>query len=184
MKVTNQEIENGTVTVYEEEGHPPARKAWMSDPSFREYLNCCVVVDVDTVIIDSMNDVLYLAKRTTKPAQGWLWALGGKLNPFENTDDASVRFLHEDAGIDVSPDRVKLVTMTRYMWREIAQDDVQGSDNLCFTYAVELTAEERSQVVLSGKEYDQSFGLVPIGRYDLERITAPMRDLYYEIFGR
>lgn len=184
LKVDKKIVGSGDITLYKEEGCPYARVGFLSQATYEEMMTFCTIVCADVIIVNLREQLLYLAKRVVSPAKNELWAIGGRRYAFEDPVKAAVRFLRDDAGINVSVCRIHFVTMNDYAWNVVKQSTVHGSNNLCFTFYVNLSKKEREQIVLDPKEYDIEFGLVAIGRKDLAKVSPPIRDFYHKLFGR
>ncbi len=157
----------------------------LDDSEYARAIQCLVVVCTDIAIVDRSKRLIYLAQRSTKPAQSWWWFIGGRVL-FGETELASARrcFLRE-TGINPPEDRfVYYGPPNRYFFKDRQQEPQEvGCDSLCFTFAVDLLQHERDKIKLDAVEYGGST-LRPFGETDLyqEGITDQVRDMYHRIF--
>lgn len=157
---------------------------FMSEAAYAEAIDSMVIVCADAVIIDSDSETIMLVKRKAKPMQGWWW-IGGRVRKGESFSNAVARNFKRETGLDIAPDRFTYVMDSRYFWKDRQQEPQNdGSDNLAYTFAVVLTADELKQVVLDPNEYEQDAGLTRFGFQDLKSpdIHPVIRTFFNTIF--
>ena len=188
-----QLVADGAVLTYTQDPEHVMPRHFISEPAYAEAVAGLVIVCTDAVIVDRVNETFYLARRRHLPMAG-LWWIGGRMNAGELETASIVRAFKRETQLDLAPNRFTLVPggLTRYFWSEREQDPQSvGSDNLCYTFAVELTADELSQaaVKLDPEEYDARAGLRPYGHNDLQFLLAQGQlhpviwEIYQRVFG-
>ncbi len=174
------------VKSYTEEGYqqiPPVR---LSDEEYAKALQCFVPVCTDIVPIDRALQLIYLAKRKTKPMVGWWWT-GGRMMPHETKEEAAIRCFQRETKLSLDQRRLELVAVLDYRCKNRSQTpDAIGCHMLGITFTVELTPNELSSASanLEKNEYEDGGGLVAFNRADLfeERVASPIIDLYNQVF--
>ena len=156
------------------------------DVEYSHALDMFVIVCVDALIINRAKRTIYLAPRKAKPMQGW-WVIGGRVRAGEKEQDAMRRKFLQETSVDVDPARFEFLRMNRYFWKDREQEPQgNGSDNLAYSFAIELTGQELQQVSknLEKREYEASGGLREFTREELlqEGAHEAIIDLYDQIF--
>ena len=166
-----------------EREHP---RVFLEPRRYEDAMRSFVIVCTDAVIIDRAHRKIHLAHRNVKPMPGW-WVIGGRQFAFETSEASVRRCFKRETKLDLPEDRFEYVRHNWYVWneREQAPQDV-GSHNVAFTYAIELSAEERSfaWANLHPEEYDITRGLRAFGRDDLlkEDVHPMLVALFDQLF--
>ena len=156
------------------------------DTAYGEALEAFVLVCTDCLFINKKRQTIFLAKRKSKPLSEW-WMIGGRIFAGEEEKTAMCRSLKRETGLEISPERLKFLTMKRYLFKDRQQQPQdKGCDSLCYTFGLEVTDDEIEIVKsnLDVAEYDRTLGLQ---EFDPDRLTAenvfpPIIDLYEEVF--
>ncbi|MDO8430716.1 MAG: NUDIX domain-containing protein [Candidatus Taylorbacteria bacterium] len=173
--------------LYLEDPHFKMSRVFLSDKTYNEAIESFVIVDVDVIFINRVNKtILLLAKRRVKPMQG-LWLIGGRVFAGESENDAIMRCVKRETSLDLPNDRFHFITMNRYIWKDREQEPQdKGSDNLCYTFAAELSPEERVTASnhLDKDEYDTKIGLQEFSLESLKehKVHQAILDLYQLLF--
>ena len=146
-----------------------------------------VIVCTDAIVVDRKKRTVWLARRAVLPMKG-LWIIGGRRFAGEAALDSITRCFKRETGLTVTPERFSFIMATEYRWKDREQEPQNlGSHNLSYTFAVELTAEERITAAnsLEKKEYQPGFGLQEFDRERSvrEHVHPVILDLYDEIFA-
>lgn len=143
-------------------------RIYLPDDVYVQALDAMILVCTDIGIIDRRDRAVFLIRRKARPADGWLWFLGGRSYPGESETSAAHRCILRETGLSITKERFEFVSMNRYFFpdREQFPQD-RGTDSLCYTFALELSQDERSKMVIDAKEY--SGGLV---RYTVQEIIG------------
>jgi ADP-ribose pyrophosphatase YjhB (NUDIX family) len=156
--------------VYPETDELVLKGSFMSDAAYAEAMDSMVIVCTDVVIVDPDSETIMLVKRKAKPMKGWWW-IGGRVRKGEPFVIAAARNFKRETGLDIALERFVYVMDSRYFWKDRQQEPQDaGSDNLAYTFSVELTADELEQIVLDPNEYEQEAGLT---KFDFLALKAP-----------
>lgn len=168
--------------------HPEHRikPLWLSDEEYSRAMSALPIVCTDAVIIERGTGLFYLARRRVQPCPDW-WIIGGRVSAGEPFLDAMRRNFLRETGVDVSTERFSMMSIYRFLWATREQaPQTAGSDNLAFTYAVELTPAEREWAAqhLDPTEYDHKIGLRPFTCANLQsaQVHPSLIDLYDACF--
>lgn len=171
---------------YTEQDYVGLPNLYLAEPEYSRALTSLVPACTDIVPVDIENGVIYLARRATRPMDGWWW-LGGRMFAGETREEAVTRCFQREAGLAMPPERFRLVAVLDYRWRNRAQAPQEtGCHMLAYTHAVSLTAEELAAVSaqLDAEEFRSDEGLVA---FDRQRLVAAgvfpaVLDLYGHLF--
>lgn len=157
----------------------------MPEDTYGLAIKSLIVVCTDAVVVNRARRTIYLATRATEPMAG-LWWIGGRSFAGEKPGDSISRCFHRETGLNITPKRFQYVMMLRYMWATRAQmPQDAGSDNLAYTYAIELNEEElaKASTNLDQVEY-QLGGLKEFSRDQLvaAKVHQAILDFYDELF--
>lgn len=125
-----------------------------SDGEYARAIQALVVVCTDVAIIDSPSKTIYLAKRASRPAHDRWWYIGGRCFPGETEYESMQRCFKRETGLLIEQSRFVFRCMNRYTFKDRQQEPVEiGCDSLCYTFTVELSADERELITLDQHEY-------------------------------
>ena len=173
------------VKLYTEDGYEGIPSVRLSDEEYRKALQCFVPACSDIAPIDYNQRVIYLARRASKPMTGWWW-IGGRMVSHETKEEAAIRNFKRETGLELTENRLKLVAVFDYRWKNRAQVPQEiGCHMIAYTFAVELTTKEINGVNLERNEYEESSGLTAFNRERLvnEKIFPAILDFYDNIFN-
>lgn len=165
--------------LYKEDGHHGTFYELLPNETYIQTMRLMTIVCSDIYLIRRNEEKLFLARRIVKPAQNKLWAIGGRKLAMEKPEDAAVRHIKNDLGLNIGSTRLQLVSMDEYFWQEVQQEPQnQGSDNLCFTFALDISLDELeiARRSLSEAEYDLESG---INGYNYENLCQNLDHLVY-----
>lgn len=174
------------VKSYTEDGYQIIPSLRLSDDEYGRGLQCFVPACTDIVPIDVEQKVIYLARRVSKSMTGWWW-IGGRMAPDETKEEAAVRNFKRETGLELHQNRLKLVAVFDYRFKNRAQPPQEiGCHMLGYTFTIELTTEEIVKISsnLEREEYEASAGLVAFSRENLveEKVFPAILDLYDCVF--
>ena len=172
--------------LYAEQTAIPLPRKFLTEGAYADALEAFVLVCTDCVFVNTNRQTFYLAKRKSKPMSDW-WFIGGRSFAGEYEGDSMCRSLKRETGLDIDPDRLKFVTMKRYVFKDRQQfPQDKGCDSLCYIFALQVTDEEIAiaNAHLDSDEYDVEDGLREFGKAELEStaVFSPIVDLYEHIF--
>lgn len=168
------------------EGDVKIPNVFLPDRAYGEALQCFVPVCTDIVPVDPKNRLIYLASRKSRPMTG-LWWIGGRMRPGEVLEDAAVRNFKRETQVELTKDRLQLVGIFSYIWKDRSQEPCTMGCHMCgFTYIVELHSNElfAASRSLEKDEYETGFGLRAYSREHLiqENVYPTILDLYDTVF--
>jgi ADP-ribose pyrophosphatase YjhB (NUDIX family) len=174
------------VLIYQDPNFKHARVR-LTDDEYARAMQAFPILCADVVFIRTDERMLYLADRIIHPVKGWWW-IGGRIYRGETYEDAAIRKIHEDTGLQLSADRLVYVETVRLLSgvRQQAPQDI-GADTVTLTYAVEITPEELAvaNAGLDPEEY-QPNSITGFSVEDMKArgdIRQPVRDIANLIFS-
>jgi len=72
---------------------------WLPDETFKSIIQHTPLISIDLIVRNEQGHVL-LGKRVNAPAKGYLFVPGGRVRKNETLDDAFVRLVREELGIE------------------------------------------------------------------------------------
>lgn len=72
---------------------------WLPDETFKSVIQNTPLISIDLIVRNEQGDVL-LGKRVNAPAKGYWFVPGGRVRKNETLDDAFVRLVKEELGIE------------------------------------------------------------------------------------
>ena len=72
---------------------------WLPDETFKNVIQYTPLISIDLIVRNEQGEVL-LGKRVNAPAKGYWFVPGGRVRKNETLDDAFVRLVHEELGIE------------------------------------------------------------------------------------
>lgn len=72
---------------------------WLSDETFKSVIQHTPLISIDLIVRNEQGEVL-LGKRVNAPAKGYWFVPGGRVRKNETLDDAFVRLVREELGIE------------------------------------------------------------------------------------
>jgi len=114
---------------------------------FETVIHSTPLVSIDILL--KCNDKVLLGKRINKPAQGWFFSIGGKINKNETIDSAMARIALDELNIDLTS-TPEFVGVFEHFYDDSMFEDVSTHYvNLAYEYEVEeiqdLPTEQHSE---------------------------------------
>ena len=163
--------------------YPPVR---LEEAEYAKAIQSLIVVCTDIGIIDVNSETIYLARRASRPANGWWWFIGGRSRVGETELESAQRCFKRETGLFIETKRFDFICMNRYFFKDRQQTPQEfGCDSLCYTLSIQLTREERDQITLDPREYFNG-GLKAFHYKDLQSaqwVKDPIRDFYTMVFS-
>lgn len=171
--------------IYIEDTSHQMPRRFLTKEAYAAAMESMVVVNADAVIINSYRRTIYLARRCVKPWKGW-WMIGGRVFAGELPEDSMQRCFQRETSLYIEKDRFRLIGMYRYLWKDREQEPQSaGSDNLGYTFAVELSEQEllAATQMLDRKEYAGGLSEFDRDRIVRENVHPVLSDIYKKLFG-
>ena len=139
---------------FQETGFRRRKPPWLTAEEMGRLRDKAVTCCTDVAAV-SPDRKLLLARRSIHPFKGEWWFIGGGMDPGEREDEACAKHVARDAGLAIRPDRFLYLDRLQsvFAWRQEPPQE-NGSHTCNFTYAIQLTHEEATQIRLSPAEYD------------------------------
>ena len=114
---------------------------------FETVIHSTPLVSIDILL--KCNDKVLLGKRINKPAQGWFFSIGGRINKNETIDSAMARIALDELNIDLTS-TPEFVGVFEHFYDDSMFEDVSTHYvNLAYEYEVEeiqdLPTEQHSE---------------------------------------
>lgn len=175
------------VRSYTEDGFKPIPSIYLSSEEHGRALQRFVPACADIVPIDRDRQIIYLARRISKPMTGSWW-IGGSMKAGETKEEAAVRNFQRETGLRIDPERLRLEAVFDYRWKD-RQQEPQGMSchtGGCYTFTIQLTEDELATASqnLEPREYQNGMGLSGFNRERLvsESVFPAILDLYNHLF--
>ena len=105
---------------------------WLPDETFKSVIQHTPLISIDLIIRNEQGEVL-LGKRVNAPAKGYWFVPGGRVRKNETLDDAFVRLVKEELGIESGITRADAKFLGVY---EHFYDDCVFGDDVSTHYVV------------------------------------------------
>lgn len=119
---------------------------WMKEEDYSKSLDNFVATCVDCIVLNSKEEML-LGKRTIEPQPDW-WIVGGKMMPGETFEEAVVRNVKRELGLNIDSSRFAfLPSIYSLVWsrRQQAPKD-NGSHTVSITTILKITDNEVARI--------------------------------------
>ena len=116
---------------------------WLPDETFKSVIQHTPLISIDLIVRNEQGEVL-LGKRVNAPAKGYWFVPGGRVRKNETLDDAFVRLVREELGIESGITRAD--TKFLGVFEHFYDDCVFGND--VSTHYIVLGYEIRQKKVL------------------------------------
>lgn len=134
------------------------RGALLPEEQYAAALDALVIVCVDVIPLHAGR--MLVSRRTWLPHADW-WVNGGRMRAGEHYGEAAARLMRAEIGLDLAPERFRLVGHYNLIWDQRAQEPREyGCHTLSATHAIELDADEVGRIRLN-EEYDGSRWVTP-----------------------
>ena len=105
---------------------------WLPDETFKSVIQHTPLISIDLIVRNEQGEVL-LGKRVNAPAKGYWFVPGGRVRKNETLDDAFVRLVREELGIESGITRADTKFLGVF---EHFYDDCVFGDNVSTHYVV------------------------------------------------
>ncbi len=124
------------------------------------------MIDVVAAIIRNEDDKILIAQRNYKKAQGGLWEFpGGKIEPNESKEDAIVREIKEEMGIDIEAKKYIDEKMFKYPEKKINLIAIE-----CELIKGEIKKTEHEDIKWVDKKELRKFDFAPADEFIINAI--------------
>jgi colanic acid biosynthesis protein WcaH len=117
---------------------------WLPDETFKSIIQHTPLISIDLIVRNEQGEVL-LGKRVNAPAKGYWFVPGGRVRKNETLDDAFVRLVKEELGIESGITRADAKFLG--VFEHFYEDCVFGND--VNTHYIVLTYQIRIHTILN-----------------------------------
>lgn len=112
---------------------------WLSDETFKSIIQHTPLISIDLIVRNEAGEVL-LGKRVNAPAKGYWFVPGGRVRKNETLDDAFVRLVREELGIESGINRsdAKFLGVFEHFYEDCVFDDEVGTHYIVLGYKLQL----------------------------------------------
>lgn len=145
-------------------------KVYLTDQEYTHAIESFVIPCADAILVDRAAGHIYLAKRLSKPMDNTWWMIGGRRKAGVAPRDAMQEIFKRETSLNLPKERFTFAAMAEYLCHNRNQEPQdKGCHTQGYTFALELTAEERAIVAanLDPTEYDPTEGLKAFSVADL-----------------
>ena len=108
---------------------------WLPDDTFKSIIQHTPLISIDLIVRNEKGEVL-LGKRVNAPAKGYWFVPGGRVRKNETLDDAFVRLVREELGIESGVTRAdaKFLGVFEHFYNENVFDDDVSTHYVVLAY--------------------------------------------------
>lgn len=112
---------------------------WLPDETFKSIIQHTPLISIDLIVRNEQGHVL-LGKRVNAPAKGYWFVPGGRVRKNETLDDAFVRLVREELGIESGVTRAdaKFLGIFEHFYDDNVFDDEVSTHYVVLGYEVKL----------------------------------------------
>jgi colanic acid biosynthesis protein WcaH len=113
---------------------------WLSDETFKSIIQHTPLISIDLIVRNEQGEVL-LGKRVNAPAKGYWFVPGGRVQKNETLDDAFVRLVKEELGIESGINRAdaKFLGVFEHFYDDCVFGSGVGTHYIVLAYTFSLT---------------------------------------------
>lgn len=110
---------------------------WLPDETFKSVIQHTPLISIDLIVRNEQGEVL-LGKRVNAPAKGYWFVPGGRVRKNETLDDAFVRLVKEELGIESGITRAdaKFLGVFEHFYDDCVFDDEVSTHYIVLGYEV------------------------------------------------
>lgn len=123
---------------------------WLPDETFKSVIQHTPLISIDLIVRNEQGEVL-LGKRVNAPAKGYWFVPGGRVRKNETLDDAFVRLVREELGIESGITRAdaKFLGVFEHFYDDCVFGEGVTTHYIVMAYCVILKKSNLSQFSLS-----------------------------------
>lgn len=116
---------------------------WLPDEAFKRIIQYTPLISIDLIIRNEQGEVLF-GKRVNAPAQGYWFVPGGRVRKNETLDDAFVRLVREELGIELGITRAdaKFLGVFEHFYDENFFDKTTGTHYVVLGYEISFKQDQ------------------------------------------
>ena len=112
---------------------------WLPDETFKSIIQHTPLISIDLIVRNEQGHVL-LGKRVNAPAKGYWFVPGGRVRKNETLDDAFVRLVREELGIESGVTRAdaKFLGVFEHFYDDNVFDDEVSTHYIVLAYELKI----------------------------------------------
>lgn len=115
--------------------------SWLDTDTFRTVIDNTPLVSIDLIVTDTENRIL-LGKRNNRPAQGYWFVPGGRIQKNETLDTAFRRLTEEELGLELTRDQARFLGAYEHLYDDSVFGDEVSTHYVVLGYQLTLSSEE------------------------------------------
>lgn len=123
---------------------------WLPDETFKSVIQHTPLISIDLIVRNEQGEVL-LGKRVNAPAKGYWFVPGGRVRKNETLDDAFVRLVREELGIESSITRADAKFLG--VFEHFYNDCVFGNDVSTHYIVLGYQLYIKNLIILNNKQH-------------------------------
>lgn len=114
---------------------------WLPDETFKSVIQHTPLISIDLIVRNEQGEVL-LGKRVNAPAKGYWFVPGGRLRKNETLDDAFVRLVREELGIESGITRAdaKFLGVFEHFYDDCVYGDEVSTHYIVLGYEIKINS--------------------------------------------
>mmetsp|Transcript_168385 Transcript_168385/g.540981 ORF Transcript_168385/g.540981 Transcript_168385/m.540981 type:complete len:252 (+) Transcript_168385:42-797(+) len=126
---------------------------FLEDAEYGRALDALVKAVSDVLVVSPDDSQVFLGRRKVEPQPDW-WYIGGRAKPGETPEQAAVRNIRRELGLELPIERFEVIANYSFVWHTRAQAPVDnGTADISTVHSLVLRPEEVGVVKLDEKEY-------------------------------
>jgi len=126
---------------------------FLEDAEYARALDAIVKAVSDTLVTTPDGDRVFLGQRKVEPQPDW-WFFGGRARPGEAPQEAAVRNMKRELGLELVPARFEVVGTYSLVWEKRAQEPIgHGTADISTVHRLILSDEELASIAIDEQEY-------------------------------
>lgn len=116
---------------------------WLPDETFKSVIQHTPLISIDLIVRNEQGEVL-LGKRVNAPAKGYWFVPGGRVRKNETLDDAFVRLVREELGIESGITRAdaKFLGVFEHFYDDCVFNNIISTHYIVLAYSLNIIDEK------------------------------------------
>ena len=127
---------------------------WLPDETFKSIIQHTPLISIDLIVRNEQGHVL-LGKRVNAPAKGYWFVPGGRVRKNETLDDAFVRLVREELGIESGVTRAdaKFLGVFEHFYDDNVFNDKFETHYIVLAYELNVKRMEINEIYSQHQDY-------------------------------
>ena len=148
---------------------------WLSDETFKSVIQHTPLISIDLIVRNEQDEVL-LGKRVNAPAKDYWFVPGGRVRKNETLDDAFIRLVKEELGIESGMTRAdaKFIGVFEHFYDDCVFGDGISTHYIVLAYEIDNTnIKLKLHKILGGNQHSE------VGFIDLHNASKDEKIHYF-----